>query len=147
MPASVRDGGTWKTIDQLSVRDAGTWKNVVTGYVRDAGVWKEFYSASTPLAATIAPSSYANTVSNNTGPYTIGFTCTPTGGSGSYTYTWSISGAGWSILSGQGTNSVQVQVANGTNTLYSGLLTCTVNDGSESVAPTASLSMTYGTPV
>lgn len=73
-------------------------------------------------------------------------TCNASGGTGSYTYTWSISGVGWSIVSGQGTDNVQIQVQNGFNAEYSCTVTCTVNDGSNSVAPSGGWTMVYGVP-
>jgi len=44
MSIHVRDGGSWKRVNDLWVRDAGSWKRVSAAYVRDAGTWKQFYA-------------------------------------------------------------------------------------------------------
>lgn len=57
MSTSVRDAGSWKTVqnDGLYVRDAGAWKQTQQGYVRDAGVWKQFHQRSDPLYQVFDP--------------------------------------------------------------------------------------------
>jgi hypothetical protein len=83
----INDAGTWRAISSVYVNDAGTWRTIQNIYVNDNGTWRLVYTALTATAAGTAPlvkaANSTNITSNN-------ITATPVGGSGSYTYTWSI---------------------------------------------------------
>lgn len=149
MGSQVRPAGSWKDIVGVEVRPAGTWKAVTKIEVKVGGVWKEVWPNYTPISVAIDPASYYNTVSNNTGPYNIGFTANVTGGNGSETYTWTVTntlGTGWSILSGQGTDNVQLECANGSDQEYTATLQVAVDDGTSSDTDSFSITIVYGTP-
>ena len=37
---SVRDDGSWKTVNQPHVRDGDVWKSIHNVWIRDANTWK-----------------------------------------------------------------------------------------------------------
>jgi hypothetical protein len=67
----------------------------------------------------------------------------PSGGSGSYTYSWSwqSGGVGMTITNATSQTCTVTQTAG--NSLSTGTIQCVVNDGSSSVTPTASVSLTF----
>lgn len=145
----IRVGGVWQDIDSCSVRVGGTWRTVDNIHIRVGGTWRQVWSGYTAISASISPAGYSNTVSNNTGPYSVGFTCNVSGGDGSHTYTWSVnntSGSGWSLSSGQGTSSIVVNAANGFDAYYEATVSCLVSDGTSSDTPSVSVDITYGVP-
>ena len=151
MASGVNIGGVWKDIASASARVSGAWKDVSGIYVKVSGAWQEAWSAYTAITATVTPSSYTdNSAANDSGPYDIGFSCAVTGGNGSETYTWSVSPdnpGDLSILSGEGTDSVTIRIADGNNQIVSGTVECLVSDGVSSDSDTSIVSVTYGVPV
>lgn len=146
---SVNVSGTWRSVHAISVKVSGTWRQVTNAWVKVGGVWQQYFAAYTAISASIDPATYSNTVANSTGPYDLGFDAIVTGGDGTQTYTWSVTntlGSGWSIVAGQGTASVTVRCADGSNQTLAATLECLVDDGTTNDTPSASLSMTYGTP-
>lgn len=145
----IRVGGTWQDIDSCGVRVSGTWRTVDSMHIRVGGTWREVWPGYTNISASISPSGYTNTVAVNTGPYSIGFSAIVTGGDGTETYTWTVTntqGSAWSIASGQGTDSVIVQCADGFNEEFLATLECLVSDGTSSDEPLVNLEMIYGIP-
>ena len=39
----VKQGGVWRTIDELQVHDGNQWRYIYEGYVKDAGVWRKVF--------------------------------------------------------------------------------------------------------
>lgn len=103
-------------------------------------------AAAGQLVALINPQAWFANVANSTGPLSEGFNLTVTGGTGSYTYTWAVSGTGFSIAAGQGTASVVIECVNDSNNQFLGNVQCTVSDGAGSVIPSAPMDVVYGTP-
>jgi len=134
-------------VDPANVRrwDGSAW--VDAGFARrwDGSAWQNVWPLYVALGVTVAPPSYFEETANNSGPYTPSFTATVTGGNGSHTFTWGITGTGLSILSGQGTASVQVQITNGTNVTRSGALSLTVDDGVSNASVNVSIDHVYTT--
>lgn len=126
------------------------WTDVASAKRWDGSQWVEFWPTYTNISATIDPATYSNSVGNNTGPVSVGFDAIVTGGNGSETYSWSLSSvnpAGTvTITSGAATSSVTVQFADGADLVRSATLNLTVDDGVSSDTPSASISLTYGTP-
>lgn len=83
----VNDAGTWRPVRVVSVNDAGTWRTIQNIYVNDAGIWRLVFTA---LSATAAGTAPLNKAENSSGIASNNITATPSGGSGSYTYLWSI---------------------------------------------------------
>jgi hypothetical protein len=108
------------------------------------------WSAYTPISVSIDPGTYANSVTNNTGPITVGFDALVTGGDGTETYSWTLSSVvpsgTVSITAGASTDSVTVSFDNGSDLFRSATLNLTVDDGTSSDSASASISLTYGTP-
>src|SRR5688572_15474120 len=83
----INDAGTWRAIANVYVNDAGTWRTIQNIYVNDNGTWRLVFTALTATAAGTAPTTK---VANSTNITSNNITATPSGGSGSYTYAWSI---------------------------------------------------------
>jgi hypothetical protein len=83
----INDAGTWRAIRSVYVNDAGTWRTIQNVYVNDNGTWRLVYTAISATAAGTAPLTKAAN-SNNIASNDI--TATASGGSGSYSYAWSI---------------------------------------------------------
>ena len=45
--AYVRQGGLFKSVNQIYVHKGGSWAPLNLGYVRQNGIWKQFYPATT----------------------------------------------------------------------------------------------------
>lgn len=149
MTARRYDGSSWQDLSHFRRWSGSAWTDATFARRWDGSQWVEFWPTYTNISASLSPTLYNNTASNSTGPVDVGFTCSVTGGDGGHTFTWSVTnliGAGWSIVSGQGTSSVTVRCINGSNTQFTGTLSCVVSDGTSSDTPSASLSLTYGTP-
>lgn len=146
MTARRYDGATFQDLTHFRRWSGSAWTDATHARRWDGSQWVEFWPVYTNIVATISPDSYNNTRANNTGPVSIGFNAVVTGGNGSPTYTWGITGSGLSITGGQGTSSVTVEIVNGSNQFYSGTLSLTVADGTSSDSATAPISQTYGTP-
>lgn len=102
--------------------------------------------AAPPLAATIAPASWVTSYPNSTQSQV--FEAFPTGGAPGYSYSWdfSIPGAGVSITSGTTSKTVTVQ-ASGTDEFRVAELRCTVTDAASGNAqPVAEINLSFGTP-
>jgi hypothetical protein len=88
MPAVyVNDAGTWRAISAVYVNDAGTWRVIQNIYVNDNGTWRIVFTALSATAAGTAPlfqSLNSSIITSNS------ITASPSGGSGSYTYLWTI---------------------------------------------------------
>jgi len=83
---SVKVAGTWNTVTQPHAKVAGTWQPLKEIWARVAGVWQLVYQA---FSATVSPTTLSG--SGSTGVYvsTSGAsTCTPVGGTPTYTYSW-----------------------------------------------------------
>jgi hypothetical protein len=83
----INDAGTWRPITAVSVNDVGTWRTILNIYVNDNGTWRLVFTALSATAAGTDPllkAANANSIVSNN------ITATPSGGSGSYTYLWSI---------------------------------------------------------
>src|SRR3972149_1131768 len=87
MALHINDAGTWRAISAVYVNDAGTWRTIQNIYVNDNGTWRLVFTALTATAAGAAP---PTKVANSTNITSNNITATPVGGSGSYTYAWSI---------------------------------------------------------
>lgn len=58
MPGSVKVGGAWKTVQNVSAKINGVWKEATAGYTKVAGVWKQWHDQGAyELIATIDLSS------------------------------------------------------------------------------------------
>jgi hypothetical protein len=83
----INDGGTWRAIRNVYVNDAGTWRTIQNVYINDNGTWRLVFSA---LSATAEGTEPLFKLGNATNITSNPITATPSGGSGSYTYAWSI---------------------------------------------------------
>lgn len=103
------------------------------------------------LTVTVSPASFSQARADNSGPVDVGFTAAVEGGSGSYTYLWSVSGlsapGALSVVGGQGTASAVIRVANGAGETVSGVVVCTVSDGPFNDSDTSNVNVSYGDPV
>lgn len=91
----VRDGGaTARTITAMEVRDGGaTLRTIVEGRVRDANaVSRLFFDPSGAASFTVSPApAFVVGTTLGTGTATTNSTTvTPTGGTGPYTYAWTV---------------------------------------------------------
>ena len=89
---SIRVAGSWKTITPY-IGVAGAWVQVTGAWIGVGGVWESLTQP--PLTATVSPTSLGASVSSilqNARPNvtTLTATVTPSGGSGTYSYAWSV---------------------------------------------------------
>lgn len=107
MNFSFNLSGTWKALTP-SVNIAGTWHSMAGCFVNVAGVWKQFWSDVRVIL----------TVLNTTPPagYTFGaeLNIGVVNGTAS-SYVWSITSGTGTIVSGQGTNTVEIGYNNGSD--------------------------------
>jgi hypothetical protein len=92
----------------------------------------------------ITPISWISNPPNNSGPVNQQFTANASGGSGTYSYSWSTTGMGFWVNSGHGTDTVQIYCENDVSTLKVGTVYCIISDGISEVAVEAPLEVTYG---
>ncbi len=83
----VRDAGDWEIVSDFSVRTGGVWRQVQEAWVRSEGVWQKFFQA---LTAAASPTSILGTRVGDGFVETFTTTCTPAGGTGSYSFLWEI---------------------------------------------------------
>jgi len=102
MPAHVRVGGTWRTLNPR-MKVGGVWKNATGGWVKVAGVWRKFYD---PITVTLspAPQPYAGAG----GTYTFPQVNATVNGGAATVYSWSlvnlVGGGSWSFVGGAPSN-------------------------------------------
>jgi hypothetical protein len=41
----IKDGGTWRWVDQVSVKSGGSWRTVKQAYVKSGGTWRKYHDA------------------------------------------------------------------------------------------------------
>ena len=148
MTMHVRDGGAWKQVQVLSVRDGGAWKPVVAGYVKDGGAWKQFYAAAggggggggASLSLSPDPASFFTQLQNfnNSGYVSGNIVATPSGFSGTVTYSWTrISGAsGAGAFSATGASTATLNIGSTVPCFQDWTETwrCTATDGTNTVS-------------
>jgi hypothetical protein len=140
MPASVKSGGTWKTITNLHVNDNGTWKEALGAWRNQGGSWVKFHGGTggsfVPFTVTgFTPSSPMGKVRVGPGTQTQTVTVLLSGGSGSFTYSWAITSndAGGSIIAGGSSAAVTFQTSSiSPNASRQTVLTVTVTDTGDS---------------
>ena len=139
MPASVKQGGTWKTLTGLHVKNGGTWKEVLAAHVKNGGTWKQFYakaSGVTPFTITgFSPSSPVFRTRVGTGIIGSGtITVQTANGSGSLSYSWSVvaNNAGGAFSGGTTSASVLFNTgSSGAPNTGQTTLRCTVTDAGD----------------
>ena len=101
MPASVKNGGTWKTITAAHVKHEGSWKEALAVYVKQGGVWSRVHekpgSGTSPGGGFVqftitgfSPSSGGTSSRLSNGQLSTAPTVLLSGGTGSFTYAWSV---------------------------------------------------------
>ena len=95
MPTSIKNGGTWKTLVAPSVNQGGTWKEALGAWRNHGGTWTKVHGGTgggfTQFTITgFSPSSGGTSSRLNTGQLSIAPSVQTTGGSGSFTYSWSV---------------------------------------------------------
>lgn len=138
-----RFDGTWQDMGEVRRYDGSNW--IGADFVRrwDGGAWVDAWVSYVAIGVTVAPAFYQDETANNTGPYTPSFTATVTNGDGGHTFAWGVTGTGLSIISGQGTATAQIEIANGANLTRTGTLTVTVDDGTSSDVANVSIDHIY----
>jgi hypothetical protein len=123
MTEHIGVSGAWKPIVGQWIGVGGAWKSITAKWIGVGGAWKLCYSALTAVASNITKNSSgfatSGTVTSNGDAVS-----TVTGGSGSYTYSYSLlgttSGPTATIISGSATNSPvfrAVAVEDGTSSI------------------------------
>lgn len=133
MPTKRRSGSSW--VDPTAVRRRNGTSWIATTFIRrrSGGAWVDAWPNYTPLSATAAP---ANTYGMGTGTTTTGtvltesnVVVTPSGGSGTLTYTWAFVSGHTSIVptapDAASTRFRATSVSGVRNAVYR----CTVSDG------------------
>lgn len=97
---NIRDAsGTLRTVTSIAVRDAGgVLRQIQSAFARDAGgVLREVFSG---LKALLSPDGASGYISSpGSAAATVGpITATISGGTGPYTYAWTVD-TGWTVLS------------------------------------------------
>ncbi len=101
MPSSVKQGGTWKTITAAHVKSGGTWKEALAIYRNQGGTWVRVHekpgSGTSPgggftqfTITGFSPASGGSSSRLNTGQISGAPTVQLSGGTGSFTYSWSV---------------------------------------------------------
>jgi hypothetical protein len=138
----VETAGVSEVFDAVLITGSGT------SFSDNASVTEVFDPVLTPGTAyftvSIDPVLWLENPANNTGPRDETFTVSASGGSGSFTYIWSVTGLGFSIGAGQGTTNVIIYCENDSNTTKYGTVYCIVSDGTNQVAVEAPMEVTYG---
>lgn len=90
MALQIRDGGTLRTITDLTIRQAGVNRRIRTLQVLDDGVLRTVAQFADPLSANVSPSSVTGIEGDNsTVEVTTGLvTASPIGGRAPFSYSW-----------------------------------------------------------
>lgn len=149
MTFARKSGGSNVTITAVKRRSAGAWVDVQTVKRRLSGAWVTVWTAYTAVSVVLntysvtkyGSGSTVNGPSGNTAPVTA----TPSGGTGSYTYSWTrISGDTSTVISATNTASVTFSRTNCvTNVDYVSTWRCTVSDGTTSAYKDVSVTLGY----
>ena len=139
MTISLRVSGAWKEVASAKVRVGGAWKTVASAKVYTGGAWKDVPGFAPAMTASISPTSVSGFNSGIGIIISDTATCTPSGGTAPFTYSWSITSGTATITS----------PASASTTFYEylafdtavGEATCTVTDANGTTA-TASVSYT-----
>lgn len=144
---SVGHSSAWKNVPVFFVGVSGAWKTVSNGWVGVGGVWKKFYTSVVPLSATNNVSALSGSGAHNVSVpiyTTSSVTCTASGGTPGYTYSWSRVSGDTSIFPRNGSSSTtdfgRLCAAAGT---FIAVWRCTVTDSvPNSVAATPDVTIT-----
>lgn len=126
-------GGSWRNPANIRLARNGGWYAPSNIFVKSNGQWVKVWPVNTPLSMTLSHTEVYGW-SDVTGTiYTEGVTATPTGGTGSYTYSWTRISGQSTVQASAGTRSVSFY-SNFTNqgTRYA-TFRCTISDGVSSV--------------
>lgn len=142
MPITPRDGGVFKTASP-KVKSGGVWNQVQHGYVKNAGVWSPFFVNLLSASANTSAAGSCNNGQVNSSPCTVTtntVTITAVGGTGSYTYAWSIlSGDAYTILSPTSAGT-QFRLSDSTPSSHSATARCVISDGTQTATVDVSVS-------
>ena len=139
MAFKIKKSGAWADPSTFKRRAGGAWVNVQTVKRRVSGAWVTVWSS---LSMTLSPTSI-NRSQTSALFTTNAVTATPTGGNGSYTYSWTwVSNPGNLNITTSTRQSTTFSkggmVFGGT---YQGLARCTVTSGGVSVYQDISISI------
>lgn len=158
---SIGVAGTWVTVTPY-IGVAGVWKQVTGYWIGVGGQWKSL--AQPPVTATVSPTSLSASISNSlpntrVNVTTASATVTPAGGSGTYSYAWSVAFVSANSIDSTGTCSANSatsatttftgQTCNGTNSpgsdyyMASCVVTDTVSGATATVQVSIQLTNTY----
>lgn len=150
MTARRYNGSSYTDLSHFRRWSGSAWVDATFARRWDGSQWVAFWPTYTPISVSISPSSYNNNVSSNSGPVSTGFNAVVTGGNGSPTYSWTLTGvnpAGTvSITAGASTGTVTVQFDNGTDIERSATLNLAVDDGTSNDSTSIPITVIYGTP-
>ena len=90
MTISLRVSGAWKTVASGKVRIGGAWKQIASCQVYTGGAWKEVTGFAPAMTASISPSDAVGYIFGAGTVTSEAATCTPSGGTAPYTYSWVI---------------------------------------------------------
>lgn len=131
----------------IKVRQNGAWVSPRAVYVRVNGAWQAAWAAFT---ATATGGSFSQNIGNKNTPRTIatavGASATPNGGSGNYSYSWSVTGSSGvqSVsLANANASGVTVKATAILNTRGSVSLQCVVTDNGLGMSVTVTTGISY----
>jgi hypothetical protein len=163
MTGHVKNSGAWRTlVSGSAVKNGGVWRTLSEAWVKNSGVWRKWLDFTGPgggiaeEGASVSPNFIYGNFPECSGDQTYGlYALVNNPDNDAVTYSWSVSGAGISITSGQGTSSITILVDDpGYNNLEQcigggggsrdGTVTLTVNIGGTEYVSEASVFVAFG---
>lgn len=137
-------GGSWRNPANIRLARNGGWYAPSNIFVKSNGQWVKVWPTNMPLSMTLSHTEiYGYSPSTGT-IYTENVTATPTGGTGSYTYTWTrISGLSTVHVSA-GTSTVSFYSSFSSYGTRYATFRCTISDGVSSVYRDVYVEITSG---
>lgn len=140
-------GGVIRTITKMTVRDGATLRPVLRLKFMDGASLRTVATFSTPVTLAITPANQA--VTGSTNPLTsTAFTATPTGGTGPFSYAWTVTSG-----TGSATSPTSASTTVGSGALTSGVastvnLQCVATDSlGQTATATTYATFTYTAPI